>query len=138
VAVFSSEVNLSDWLPTRPDLEFRILIDQANVSVHQGLGFRIKFLAWQVVGDVLALNAMALNMKRRRFEDGALRLDTVKLAFSLDDDGNPAVCHIHGTLTPSFPLHVLPPCRPFPSYPSLVSPSSSYPIHGIPVQITPF
>lgn len=51
----------------------------------------------QVVEDVLSLDKIARNMKRRRFEDGALRLDTVKLAFSLDDDGNPKVCHIYGT-----------------------------------------
>ncbi len=52
----------------------------------------------QGVEDVLALDKIARNMKRRRFEDGALRLDTVKLAFSLDGDGNPDVCRIYGNL----------------------------------------
>jgi hypothetical protein len=28
-------------------------------------------------------------MRRRRFDEGALRLDNVRLTFSLDKDGNP-------------------------------------------------
>lgn len=43
----------------------------------------------QVVGDSLTLCRIARNLRRRRFENGALRLDNIKLFFKLDDDGNP-------------------------------------------------
>lgn len=45
---------------------------------------------------MLALNKIARNLHRRRFEDGALRLDKVKLGFGLDDEGNPDTCRIQG------------------------------------------
>ena len=43
----------------------------------------------QVVADSLTLSRIARNLRRRRFEGGALRLDNVKLYFKLDADGNP-------------------------------------------------
>lgn len=46
--------------------------------------------------DVLTLHKMAAAMRRRRFENGALRLDNVKLNFTLDADGNPCDAHPHG------------------------------------------
>ena len=52
----------------------------------------------QAVEDILALNKIARNLHRRRFEDGALRLDKVKLGFGLDEEGNPGSCHIQGVL----------------------------------------
>ncbi len=54
----------------------------------------------QVVGDVLALHRIAAARRRARFENGALRLDNVKLNFTLDADGNPIDAHQHGALTP--------------------------------------
>ncbi len=68
----------------------------ANIKSPQPKGV----FALQVVEDVLSLDKIARKMKRRRFEDGALRLDTVKLAFSLDSDGNPDVCRIYGAPPP--------------------------------------
>lgn len=56
-------------------------------------------LLCQVVGDVLALNRIARNLHRRRFENGALRLDNVKLVFRLDAEGNPASCEAHGRMS---------------------------------------
>ena len=52
--------------------------------------------ARQVRGDVLALHAIAQAMRARRFAGGALRLDNVKLDFTLDADGNPTEAHPHG------------------------------------------
>lgn len=49
-----------------------------------------------MIGDVLALNRVARNCHRRRFENGALRLDNVKLSFALDDEGNPSSCVQYG------------------------------------------
>ncbi len=34
---------------------------------------------FQVVGDVLALHSLAVQLRRRRYDGGALRLDNVKL-----------------------------------------------------------
>lgn len=39
-----------------------------------------------VKDSVLTLNKIAVNLRKRRFDEGALRLDQVKLQFSLDDD----------------------------------------------------
>jgi hypothetical protein len=44
-----------------------------------------------VANSIIHLNTAARAMRRRRFADGALRLDQSKLSFELDDDGNPAV-----------------------------------------------
>eukprot|EP00887_Chlorella_sp_A99_P000156 scaffold16.g156.t1 len=49
----------------------------------------------EVVADSLALQHIAANLRRRRFEGGALRLDNTRLYFSLDDDGNPSSCSIY-------------------------------------------
>ena len=49
-----------------------------------------------MIDDVLALDKIARNLHRRRFENGALRLDKAKLGFRLDDDGNPATCSLQG------------------------------------------
>lgn len=43
----------------------------------------------QVVGDCLALHAIARNLRAARHANGALRLDNARLTFSLDKDGNP-------------------------------------------------
>jgi DIS3-like exonuclease 2 len=46
--------------------------------------------AWDdVVDNVIALNGLACEMRRARFDSGALRLDNTKLTFKLDSDGNP-------------------------------------------------
>lgn len=52
--------------------------------------------AAQVVGDVLALHRIAAARRRERFENGALRLDNVKLNFTLDANGNPCDAQPHG------------------------------------------
>jgi hypothetical protein len=52
----------------------------------------------QVVEDVRALQGIAAVMRRVRYENGALRLDNVKLNFDLDSDGNPCAAHPHGGL----------------------------------------
>nr|XP_004610927.1 unnamed protein product [Sorex araneus] len=45
---------------------------------------------------VLQLHAIAQELRRQRFADGALRLDQVKLAFTLDHEtGLPQGCHIY-------------------------------------------
>jgi hypothetical protein len=57
----------------------------------------------QVRGDVLALHGLAQAMRARRFTNGALRLDNVKLDFRLDADGNPVEAHPHGARTLASP-----------------------------------
>jgi protein SSD1 len=37
-------------------------------------------------------------MRARRFENGSLRIDTVKLSFSLDEDGRPSDCKVYERL----------------------------------------
>ncbi|KAK9829114.1 hypothetical protein WJX72_003965 [[Myrmecia] bisecta] len=44
----------------------------------------------QVIGDVLSLHSVARNLRHQRYENGALRLDNVKLGFTLDEEGNPS------------------------------------------------
>lgn len=48
-------------------------------------------LPWprQVVADSLALARIAAVLRRRRYENGALRLDNTRLFFKLDAEGNP-------------------------------------------------
>lgn len=50
-----------------------------------------------MVGDVKALHALAMTMRKQRYENGALSLDNLKLRFALDDDGNPASAEPEGT-----------------------------------------
>lgn len=76
--------------PTAFSVSFERCIAKLWVSV-------LNILNKQAIGDILALNKIARNLHRRRFEDGALRLDKVKLGFSLDDEGNPDACCIQGT-----------------------------------------
>ena len=45
--------------------------------------------AREVAEAVGRLAVAARGMRRRRFEDGAVRLDQAKLSFEMDDDGNP-------------------------------------------------
>ena len=45
---------------------------------------------------MLALNTIALRLHKSRFDNGALRLDNVKLDFALDAEGNPFECSPHG------------------------------------------
>ena len=52
--------------------------------------------AAQVIEDVLVLHKIAAARRRERFQNGALRLDNVKLNFTLDADGNPCDAHPHG------------------------------------------
>lgn len=54
------------------------------------------WLPLQVVHDVLTLHEVAVNLRRRRFENGAIRLDNVKLYFTLDADGNPVAATSEG------------------------------------------
>ncbi|BDA45360.1 DIS3-like exonuclease 2 [Coccomyxa sp. Obi] len=49
----------------------------------------------QVVEDVLTLHKIAAARRKARFENGALRLDNVKLNFELDAEGNPCNAHPH-------------------------------------------
>ncbi len=42
-----------------------------------------------VANDIALLHRLARQMRQRRFEDGALRIDNVKLSFTLDDNGLP-------------------------------------------------
>ncbi|XP_055976968.1 DIS3-like exonuclease 2 [Sorex fumeus] len=52
--------------------------------------------SWDVHRAVLQLHAIAQELRRQRFRDGALRLDQVKLAFTLDHEtGLPQGCHIY-------------------------------------------
>mmetsp|Transcript_46210 Transcript_46210/g.119078 ORF Transcript_46210/g.119078 Transcript_46210/m.119078 type:complete len:880 (-) Transcript_46210:89-2728(-) len=43
----------------------------------------------EVEGDILAMHRIAANMRRKRYERGALSLEKQKLAFKLDDSGFP-------------------------------------------------
>ena len=51
-----------------------------------------------MIADVLAMNKIARNLHRRRFESGALRLDKTKLTFGLNSDGNPQDYRIYSEL----------------------------------------
>ena len=42
------------------------------------------------------LHKIAAARRKARFQNGALRLDNVKLDFKLDEDGNPCDTHPHG------------------------------------------
>ncbi|KAH8927584.1 RNB-domain-containing protein [Atractiella rhizophila] len=46
----------------------------------------------EIAEDIKALNTLARQMRKRRFENGALRIDKVKLGFKLDADGLPEDC----------------------------------------------
>uniref|UniRef100_F7AM49 DIS3 like 3'-5' exoribonuclease 2 n=1 Tax=Monodelphis domestica TaxID=13616 RepID=F7AM49_MONDO len=50
----------------------------------------------QIHQAILNLHGIATHLRRQRFVDGALRLDQLKLAFTLDQDsGMPQGCHIY-------------------------------------------
>uniref|UniRef100_A0A061SEE0 Dis3-like exonuclease 2 n=1 Tax=Tetraselmis sp. GSL018 TaxID=582737 RepID=A0A061SEE0_9CHLO len=49
----------------------------------------------QVVGDVRALHGVAKKLRAARFENGALRLDNIRLVFRLDENGNPTSVEPH-------------------------------------------
>ncbi len=53
-----------------------------------------------MVEDVLTLHKIAAARRKARFQNGALRLDNVKLNFQLDADGNPCDAHPHGAHGP--------------------------------------
>jgi protein SSD1 len=42
--------------------------------------------------DILLLNTLAKKLRAKRFENGALKIDNVKLNFQLDDEGRPIDC----------------------------------------------
>ncbi|KAJ9110263.1 hypothetical protein QFC19_001666 [Naganishia cerealis] len=42
--------------------------------------------------DILLLHDLAKKLRARRFENGALKIDNVKLSFALDEDGRPIDC----------------------------------------------
>ncbi|KAJ9098168.1 hypothetical protein QFC21_004497 [Naganishia friedmannii] len=46
----------------------------------------------EVEKDILLLNSLAKRLRARRFENGALKIDNVKLSFALDDEGRPIDC----------------------------------------------
>lgn len=46
----------------------------------------------EVEKDILLLNSLAKKLRARRFENGALKIDNVKLSFALDDEGRPIDC----------------------------------------------
>ncbi|ORX54610.1 RNB-domain-containing protein [Hesseltinella vesiculosa] len=39
--------------------------------------------------DILALHKLSVHMRKRRFENGALSMNSIKLSFTLDDEGQP-------------------------------------------------
>lgn len=45
--------------------------------------------------DILLLNTLARQLRKRRFDDGCLRIDNVKLSFALDEDGLPDDCKVY-------------------------------------------
>ncbi|CBN76656.1 conserved unknown protein [Ectocarpus siliculosus] len=49
-----------------------------------------EFTCGEVCQDVLLMNSLAKRRRAKRFESGALSLNTPKLTFKLDDNGNPA------------------------------------------------
>ncbi|CAN0565133.1 unnamed protein product, partial [Ectocarpus sp. 12 AP-2014] len=51
---------------------------------------RSEFTCGEVCADVLLMNSLAKRRRAKRFESGALSLNTPKLTFKLDDNGNPA------------------------------------------------
>jgi DIS3-like exonuclease 2 len=42
-----------------------------------------------IAQDILNLHSIAVNLREKRFASGALKLDSVRLSFTLDEDGNP-------------------------------------------------
>jgi protein SSD1 len=49
-------------------------------------------LVSDVESDILLLNTLAKKLRGKRFDNGALKIDNVKLNFSLDDEGRPIDC----------------------------------------------
>ncbi|KAL7414362.1 hypothetical protein BDY24DRAFT_36922 [Mrakia frigida] len=49
----------------------------------------------EVEGDIKILHTLAKKLSERRFEKGALRIDTLKLDFKLDANGLPTDCSAH-------------------------------------------
>lgn len=46
----------------------------------------------EVANDINLLQSLATQIRQRRFEDGALKINNVKLSFKLDDSGQPIDC----------------------------------------------
>ncbi|SCV73957.1 BQ2448_6387 [Microbotryum intermedium] len=46
----------------------------------------------KAIEDIKRFNKIARNLKKERFENGALRIDNVKVSFKLDEDGQPEDC----------------------------------------------
>lgn len=44
---------------------------------------------WQMADDILHLHGIAQQLRGRRYAEGSLRLDNVKISFELDGEGNP-------------------------------------------------
>jgi len=51
-----------------------------------------------IATDIKLLDDMARQMRARRFNEGALRIDNVKLSFALDADGRPDDCKVYARL----------------------------------------
>ena len=49
-----------------------------------------EFSCREVCEDVLLMHSLAKERRAKRFQSGALSLNTPKLSFKLDDNGNPA------------------------------------------------
>ncbi len=49
----------------------------------------------EVESDIALLNSLAKKLRARRFKDGALKIDNVKLSFELDAEGKPVDCAVH-------------------------------------------
>lgn len=49
-----------------------------------------EFTCGEVCKDVLLLHSLAKGRRAKRYQSGALSLNTPKLTFKLDDNGNPA------------------------------------------------
>lgn len=49
----------------------------------------MQFTCQEVCKDVLLMNSLAKERRAKRYESGALSLNTPKLTFKLDDNGNP-------------------------------------------------
>lgn len=100
------ENKLPDDLKIHDNHEASGIIDDIktlDVSYHTAIFSFIQIVhrvLWGILADLTLsddrfLQSMAKQMRARRFENGALRIDNVKLSFSLDDEGRPDDCVVY-------------------------------------------
>lgn len=51
----------------------------------------------EIEADIKNLHELAVKMRQRRFENGALKIDNVRLSFDLDEQGLPTDCGVYKT-----------------------------------------